>query len=95
MSAPIEITAECAAIESSKSHAPIARLLRESARKLVHQAQDLEHFGGRAAHMTACSKLREAARLLFREADAQEAADSESTLGAVGRMGGNVRKSDV
>jgi hypothetical protein len=75
--AEYEASAEYAAIESTRtqSHAPIARLLRESGRRLVHQAQDLEHFGGRAAHLTACSRLREAARILFREADAQERAD--------------------
>lgn len=69
--------AEEAAIESLRTgkRAPIARLIRESARRLVHQAQDLEHFGGSAAHLAACAKLREAARSLYREADAQERAD--------------------
>lgn len=72
--AEYEASAEYAAIESTRtqSHAPIARLLRESGRRLVHQAQDLEHFGGSAAHLAACAKLREAARSLYREADAQE-----------------------
>ena len=72
--AEYEASAEYAAIESTRtqSHAPIARLLRESGRRLAHQAQDLEHFGGSAAHLAACAKLREAARSLYREADAQE-----------------------
>lgn len=71
--------AEEAAIESLRTgkRAPIARLIRESARRLVHQAQDLEHFGGSAAHLAACAKLREAARSLYREADAQERADED------------------